>query len=92
MEPHLLEGLKPGTYTITEVTSPDGYTKNEEKVTFTVDKNGAVSGNTIMYNTPIPEVPSTLSTQSLIILVSGIVLIGAGVGLYIYGIKKKKEN
>ena len=45
-----------------------------------------------MYNTPIPEVPSTLSTQSLIILVSGIVLIGAGVGLYIYGIKKKKEN
>ena len=90
-EPHLLEELVPGTYTITEVTSPDGYTRNEETVTFTIDKNGKISGNTIMYNTPTPEVPSTLSTKSLIILVTGLVLVGAGVGIYIYGIKKKKE-
>ena len=89
-EPHLLEGLNPGTYTITEVTAPDGYTRNEEKVTFTVDKNGAVSGNTVMYNTPIPEVPSTLSTQSVIIIVVGVLLLGVGTGLYIYSIKKNK--
>lgn len=90
-EPHLIEGLGEGTYTITEITAPDGYTKSEETITFTIDANGAVSGNTVMYNTPIPDVPSTLSTQSIIITIVGIVLVGTGIGLYIYGIKKKKE-
>lgn len=91
-EPHLLEELVPGTYTITEVTSPDGYTKNEESVTFTIDKDGKISGNTVMYNTPTPEVPSTLSTQSIVIIVLGTILVCTGVGLYFYGLKKKKEN
>lgn len=91
-EPHLLEELVPGTYTITEITSPDGYTKNEESVTFTIDKDGKISGNTIMYNTPTPDVPSTLSTQSIVIIVLGTILVCTGVGLYFYGLKKKKEN
>ncbi len=90
-EPHLIEGLKEGTYTLTEITAPDGYQLNEETITFTVDKNGVVSGNTVMYNTPIPEVPNTLSTQSIIITLLGLLIVGSGIGLYIYGIKKKKE-
>ena len=91
-EPHLIEGLGEGTYTITEITSPDGYTKSEETVTFTIDANGALSGNTIMYNTPIPDVPNTLSTQSLIITIVGLIIIGTGIGLYIYGLRKKKDQ
>ena len=91
-EPHLIEGLPAGTYTLTEITAPDGYTKSEETITFTIDANGVVSGNTIMYNTPIPEVPNTLSTQSLIITIAGIIIVGVGVGLYIYGLRKKKDQ
>ena len=44
-----------------------------------------------MYNTPLTEVPNTLSTQSIIITLLGLFIVGAGIGLYIYGIKKKKE-
>jgi len=90
-EPHLIEGLVPGTYTLTETIAPEGYTKSEETITFTIDENGALSGNTIMYNTPIPDVEETFAAQSLLFTLIGIVLVGSGVGLYIYGIKKKKE-
>ena len=58
---------------------------------FTIDENGAITGDTVMYNTPIPDVPSTSAFQSLLFMIIGVVLVGSGVGLYIYGIKKKKE-
>ena len=96
-EPHLIEGLGKGTYTLTEITAPDGYSLNEETITFTIDENGVVSGDTVMYNKPIPEkpeepeVPATSAFQSIIFMIIGVVLVSSGVGLYIYGIKKKKE-
>ena len=91
-EPHLIEGLGEGTYTLTEITAPEGYTKSEETITFTIDANGALSGNTIMYNTPMPEVPNTLSTQSIIITLAGLIIISGGIGLYFYGLRKKKDQ
>lgn len=91
-EPYVIEGLKPGTYKLTEITAPEGYARNEESITFTIDANGAVSGNTVMYNTPIPNVPSTGMATSLLIVIFGLSLLGAGVGLYIYGLQKKKTN
>ena len=90
-EPHLIEGLGKGTYTLTEITAPEGYSVNEETITFTIDENGNISGDTVMYNTPIPEVPATSAFQSFLFMIIGVVLVGSGVGLYIYGIKKKKE-
>lgn len=90
-EPHLIVGLGEGTYTLTEITAPDGYSLNEETITFKIDSNGALSGTTVMYNTPIPDVPSTFSGQSILFMAIGVILVSAGLGLYIYGIKKKKE-
>lgn len=90
-EPHVIEALKPGTYKLTEITAPDGYTKSEESIIFTIDENGAVSGNTVMYNTPIPDVPSTGSSLSVMIIIIGLSLAGIGIGLYFYGFKKKSE-
>ena len=90
-EPHEIIGLPAGTYKMVEITSPDGYQLNEETITFTIDENGVVSGNTVMYNTPNPDVPNTLSTQSILITIAGIVIVGVGIGMYIYGIKKQKE-
>ena len=75
IEPHLIIGLVPGTYTLTEISAPEGYQLSEETITFTIDKNGALSGNTILYNTPIPEVPNTLSTQSIIITLLGLFIV-----------------
>lgn len=90
-EPHLIEGLGEGTYTLTEITAPDGYSLNEETITFKIDANGALSGTTVMYNTPIPDVPSTFSGQSILFMAIGVILVSTGLGLYIYGIKNKKE-
>ena len=88
-DPHLIEGLGKGTYTLTEITAPDGYSLNEETITFTIDENGAISGDTVMYNTPIPDVPSTLSTKSIVLTILGIILVATGIGLYRLGLKKK---
>ena len=90
-EPHLIEGLKAGTYKLTEIIAPEGYTKTEESITFTIDENGVVSGDTVMYNTPKPPVPKTDASTSILIIFVGLSLLGLGVGLYAYGFKKKTE-
>ena len=90
-EPHIIEGLPAGTYTLTEITSPDGYSLNEESITFTINADGSITGDTIMYNTPITEVPPTFSTGSFIITSFGVLILIVGVGIYIYGIKKQKQ-
>ena len=90
-EPHIIEGLPAGTYTLTEITSPDGYSLNEESITFTINADGSITGDTVMYNTPITEVPPTFSTGSFIITSFGVLILIVGVGIYIYGIKKQKQ-
>lgn len=89
-EPHLIEGLVPGEYILTEVTAPDGYSLNEESIKFTVNDDGSISGDTVMYNTPITNVPNTFSSQSLIITLFGSGIVGAGIGLYLYVCKKRQ--
>jgi uncharacterized surface anchored protein len=44
--------LAPGTYTFKELTAPEGYSLNETVFTFTVDKNGAVTGDLEIQDTP----------------------------------------
>lgn len=56
-EPHEVENLADGTYTLTEITAPDGY-QVAEKVLFTV-KDGAVIGNiVIMLDQPKKDTPN----------------------------------
>lgn len=51
-----LSSLDPGTYTFTETIAPEGYIKNEETVTFTVNNDGTISGKQTMTNAPKPDV------------------------------------
>ncbi len=46
-KPAVIKGLPDGDYTITEITSPDGYTVKKETVTFTV-KDGKAAGTAEM--------------------------------------------
>lgn len=50
--PHVIENLPDGTYTLTEVTSPDGYQK-AESITFTVKDGIVENGPVIMYDNPV---------------------------------------
>ena len=50
--PHVIENLPDGTYTLTEVTSPDGYQK-AENITFTVKVGIVETGPVTMYDNPV---------------------------------------
>lgn len=50
--PHVIENLPDGTYTLTEVTSPDGYQK-AENITFTVKDGIVETGPVTMYDNPV---------------------------------------
>ena len=52
-EPHLIEGLLPGEYTLHELIAPDGYILSDEIVPFTVKEDGSVT-SVVMYNAPKP--------------------------------------
>lgn len=51
--------LDPGTYTFKETIAPSDYILSEEIATFTVDKNGNVTGKQTMTNAPKPEITLT---------------------------------
>lgn len=91
-EPHVIEGLEEGVYTLTEVLAPEGYELSTETVTFTVNKDGSVDGDIIMYNKPeVIEVPSTSSFKTITTSLIGIIVIGLG-SVIIYRNYKKNNG
>ena len=92
-EPHAIEGLEPGKYTLTEVLAPEGYELSKETVTFTVKDDGTVDGDIIMYNKPETiEVPSTGSFKTITTSIIGILIIGLGSALIYRNYKKNNEE
>lgn len=92
-EPHAIEGLEPGKYTLTEVLAPEGYELSKETVTFTVKDDGTVDGDIIMYNKPeTVEVPSTGSFKTITTSIIGILIIGLGSALIYRNYKKNNEE
>lgn len=91
-ESHKIEGLKPGTYTLTETLAPEGYELSKETVTFVVKEDGTVDGKVIMYNSPeIVEVPSTSSFKTITTSLIGLAIIAIG-SIVLYKNYKKNEE
>lgn len=92
-EAHIVKGLEPGTYTLTETLAPTGYELSKETVTFTVKEDGTVDKKVIMYNKPetIVPVPSTSSFKTITTSLIGIITIGLG-SVVIYRNYKKNEE
>ncbi len=52
--PHYInKELLPGTYYLTEIQAPEGYALSTEKISFTVNADGKVDKDVVMYNTPV---------------------------------------
>ena len=81
-DPHYIEGLAPGEYTLTETIAPDGYKLSSETIKFTVKDDGTMT-EVVMYNS-LYDVPITdLSvSQSLIIFATILVVLGTGMVVY----------
>lgn len=92
-EAHIIEGLKPGKYYLTEVLAPEGYELSTETVEFTVKEDGTVDGTVVMLNKPetIVEVPSTSSFKNIATSLMGIIVIGLGSVLVYRNYKKNEE-
>ena len=50
--PHLVEGLQPGKYTLSETIAPDGFRLSTETIEFTVTNEGKVQSKVTMKNYP----------------------------------------
>ena len=80
--PHYIEGLKEGTYTLTETIAPDGYKLSEETIEFTLKADGKVE-TVVMYNAKY-NVPITDLNVSTGVLIGAVVLMLLGSGIVFY--------
>ena len=92
--PHEIKGLADGEYILTEITAPKGY-KKAESIRFTIE-NGKLKDdddNTlVMYDdTSIFNIPDTLSARNILIILSGMAIVAAGIGIFLYGVKRKDQ-
>ncbi len=85
-----IEKLKYGKYYIIEKEAPEGYEINPEKMFFEITKDGEII-KSVMKDKKIVEVPNTDATDYKELIFSGITLMIAGVGVIIYGSKKRKK-
>lgn len=92
-EPHMISGLKPGKYTLSETIAPKGYKLSTETVTFVVNEDGTVSSKVIMYNKPetVVRVPKTGTFKNITTSLIGLLVIGIG-SILIYRNTKKNND
>ena len=86
-KPYVLLNIKNGTYTVEEISAPEGYIKSDQVMKFTVDEDH-MSHQIVFANVKEVPVPDTASSTPIIMIILGIVITGIGIN---YIVKNKKE-
>ena len=87
-EPHYLENLSVGKYTLTETIAPEGYELTTETILFEVKNDGTIQ-TVVMYNAPSVFVPSTSLNASKMTIGIGLCLTLFGLGVVYKNAKKE---
>ena len=80
--PHYIEKLPVGKYTLTETIAPDGYILNTSTIEFGVKSTGDIQ-NTTMFNSRLVKAPNTSSNSTYIYLVGAILIVIGSILMYI---------
>lgn len=86
-EAYVIKDIKDGTYTVEEESAPEGYLRNDEVITFTID-NDHLSQQITIKNYKEVIVPDTSSNSSIIYTIIGLTIIGLGIGF----VKKNEQK
>lgn len=90
-EPKIILGLEKGKYYLTELSAPEGYELNKEKIEFEVKADGETTEVTIKNNLKV-EVPDTLSSRSTLLLTVGTLLIFIGTTIVTQILKRIRKE
>ena len=86
-KPYVLLDLENGTYTVEEISAPEGYIKSDQVMKFTIDDEH-MTHQIVFVNAKEVYVPDTASTASTVLIILGIGIIGLGIS---YIIKNEKK-
>ena len=87
--PEVITDLPAGTYTLEEISAPEGYVRNEKVATFTIDQEHRSHQITFENEKEVP-VPDTASTASILFIILGIAITGYGLEYVFKNGKKAK--
>ena len=82
------DGLKAGTYTLTETAAPEGYIKSDKSLEIVLPAE-KMTNNTVMTEFANAKIPHTGGEGTAMFVTMGIVLMGAAVVLFLASQKKR---
>ena len=89
---YTIENIDNGTYTVEEISAPNGYILSDEKVSFTIDDKNRTAQVTFKNKkettTTIVEVPQTNSNASIIFYIVGGLILASTAGFVYHNAKK----
>lgn len=82
------DGLKKGTYTLTETVAPEGYIKSDKSLTIVLPAE-KMTNNTVMAEFANAKIPHTGGEGTAMFVTMGIVLMGAAAAMFLASQKKR---